>query len=51
MNHERLGDLGTLYINSERTSNIDLEDIVDSYFRSQRKENNLELDCDYISES
>ena len=31
MNHERLGDLGTLSINRERTSNIDLEDIVDAF--------------------
>ena len=29
MSHERLGELGTLSVNRERTSNIDLEDIVD----------------------
>ena len=31
MNHERLGDLGTLSINRERNSNIDLKDILDAF--------------------
>ena len=31
MNDERLGDLGTLSINRERTSNINFEDIVDAF--------------------
>ena len=31
MNHERLGDFGTLSIDRERNSNIDLKDIVDVF--------------------